>query len=1271
MVFESIVVDMMNKYLGEFVEDLDKSQLSIGIWSSDVVLKKLNLKETALKHLNIPVKIKAGHLGKLTLKVPWKNLYTEPVVVHIQDIYALTVPDTAVKYDLEMDRQAQFAEKLARLAQIELQKKLEAEKVKPWDPTQDTFVEKLSIQIIKNLQIKVTSLHLRHEDAFNNPKRPISIGITLKELLFQTTDASWKETVIKEAVTQIYKLVRLDSLSVYWNSKSDLMQENSKKKILNALADNIPKLGSKSNHQFLFQPISAVAHLRLNTKPELMNLALPKLQLTLVFDEITMNLSKDQFDDILEMLESMERMSLRSKYMATRPGVPYSGNAKLWWRHAYAVVLQYTVQRRRNMWKWHIIKKHRENLKLYRELYTQKLGGRKLSRKELEKVATIEEELDILNICICRNQAELEVARMDKKREKSKMTKWFTGWLGGKESESNSVRGSQTFIAGDFNKFSEEFTDDEKSKLYKAIGYDENAKDATYPVEFVSVRLVVKLNKLSAVLMGDKRTKENPLLKMMLTEICASFGQRPAANSIRLDMKVDQLIAIGTARSDYMPKLINSVGVSKEANISLLTVAFETNPLDNLCDTRVRINSRPLEIIYDAVTVNGLATFFRPPESVKLKQLSNAAMAKYDEIISQTTAGVIYMMSERKYADIEVHLMPSYIIVPETGELKKDVKMLLLNLGSLNVTSEKNKEMTAGTQMSQKELASYAYDKFNVSLENVQLLFVQPGDTWKNESQSVNSPLYILQPMSMQVLMEKCILSSDIKYPEFQMSGVLPLVAVTVSDNKLLAILNLIQSIPLPAPPPEPKFDFEEEIFDESSRMTALHLTRISRARGDSKLTSEFRNLTKLSVKFIILEVSLEIRETRNKIETPFLQFIIVKIGANLKVRTFDLSLEVILGGIFLKHLQYKISQNIRHQLEKCQVMTEENVNIINSPFVDEDEPLLSIRFIKANRKGPEFKTTYNNTTQSITVEFSTLDIVLHQGVLLSLLDFFKKFEMSSAKQFNPPPDLHRRATSTLSLISQRSFAFTDKSKQRADIQLLKVKALVDNIQLSLCNAKCVIMHSRVEGIEFGIGMQHQTIGVTTLMRKIEVTDPDPMTYHPQIFSVQGTDMLRLELTHFKNPTRDINNVDAVLSLQMGRAQIVFVNKFCMSIVHFFDNFAVAKAKLDEARRLVQEASLDMAKNLQENVPHVKFDIMIKAPLIVVPQNSRSQSVLNVHLGDVTVHNRFEHGIIRGKKDTWVVENMIVKLTNLCISSPGQCLMSSHVSAHIALPLLF
>ncbi|XP_062604821.1 intermembrane lipid transfer protein Vps13-like, partial [Saccostrea cucullata] len=93
MVFESLVADLINKYLGDFVENLDRSQLKIGIWGGDVVLQNLDLKESALDDLDLPVKIKAGHIGKLTLKIPWKNLYTEAVVATIDGLYALAVPN--------------------------------------------------------------------------------------------------------------------------------------------------------------------------------------------------------------------------------------------------------------------------------------------------------------------------------------------------------------------------------------------------------------------------------------------------------------------------------------------------------------------------------------------------------------------------------------------------------------------------------------------------------------------------------------------------------------------------------------------------------------------------------------------------------------------------------------------------------------------------------------------------------------------------------------------------------------------------------------------------------------------------------------------------------------------------------------------------------------------------------------------------------------------------------------------------------------------------
>ncbi|CAG2063571.1 unnamed protein product, partial [Timema podura] len=63
MVFESIVADLLNRFLGDYVENLDQSQLKIGIWGGDVVLQDLHLKETALDDLELPVKTVFGHLG--------------------------------------------------------------------------------------------------------------------------------------------------------------------------------------------------------------------------------------------------------------------------------------------------------------------------------------------------------------------------------------------------------------------------------------------------------------------------------------------------------------------------------------------------------------------------------------------------------------------------------------------------------------------------------------------------------------------------------------------------------------------------------------------------------------------------------------------------------------------------------------------------------------------------------------------------------------------------------------------------------------------------------------------------------------------------------------------------------------------------------------------------------------------------------------------------------------------------------------------------------
>ncbi|KAG7251197.1 hypothetical protein CRUP_033705, partial [Coryphaenoides rupestris] len=75
---------------------------------------------------------------------------------------------------------------------------------KPKDEKKDTFAEKLATQIIKNIQVKITSVHIRYEDDLLDPECPLSMGVTLAELSLQTTDENWKTCILNEAAKVIY-----------------------------------------------------------------------------------------------------------------------------------------------------------------------------------------------------------------------------------------------------------------------------------------------------------------------------------------------------------------------------------------------------------------------------------------------------------------------------------------------------------------------------------------------------------------------------------------------------------------------------------------------------------------------------------------------------------------------------------------------------------------------------------------------------------------------------------------------------------------------------------------------------------------------------------------------------------------------------------------------------------------------------------------------------------------------------------------------------------
>uniref|UniRef100_A0A8C1UD56 Vacuolar protein sorting 13 homolog A n=1 Tax=Cyprinus carpio TaxID=7962 RepID=A0A8C1UD56_CYPCA len=368
MVFESVVVDVLNRFLGDYVVNLDSSQLSLGIWGGDAILRNLAIKENALSQLDIPFKVRAGHIGRLELKIPWKNLYTQSVEATLDEVFLLIVPTASIKYDAEKEERQLHEAQQRELQRIEETK----QKANPKAEKQDTFVEKLVTQVIKNLQVKISNIHVRYEDDVTNPDAPLSFGVSLQNLSLQTADQNWMPCLLDEQAKLFFKV---QTLNTY-------------------LYEMQTTFGFFCFFALVFRPISANAKLRMNPRSDV-DFSSPKVDLVVNLPEVAVELSRPQYVSILELLGSVDMMTRNLPYRKYRPDVAVHTNARQWWRYVITGVLEVNVKPRLHMWSWQRIRHHRQHVKKYRELYKNKITSKKPAESLLKELEVSTEHAQI------------------------------------------------------------------------------------------------------------------------------------------------------------------------------------------------------------------------------------------------------------------------------------------------------------------------------------------------------------------------------------------------------------------------------------------------------------------------------------------------------------------------------------------------------------------------------------------------------------------------------------------------------------------------------------------------------------------------------------------------------------------------------------------------------------------------------------------------------------------------------------------------------------
>ncbi|CAO2634463.1 Intermembrane lipid transfer protein VPS13C [Lemmus lemmus] len=1300
MVLESVVADLLNRFLGDYVENLNKSQLKLGIWGGNVALDNLQIKENALSELDVPFKVKAGQIDKLTLKIPWKNLYGEAVVATLEGLYLLVVPGASIKYDAEKEEKSLQDIKQKELSRIEeaLQKAaekgthagefmyglenllykdikpgrkrkkhkkhfkkrfkgLDRSKDKPKEAKKDTFLEKLATQVIKNVQVKITDIHIKYEDDVTDPERPLSFGVTLGEFSLLTTNEHWTPCILNEAEKIIYKLVKLDSLSAYWNVGCCMSYHGSREHILDQLKREI--LTSRNippDHQYIFQPISASAKLYMNPCAE-SELKTPKLDGNIEVQNIAIELTKPQYLSMIDFLESLDYMVRNAPYRKYKPCLPLHTNCRQWWKYAIDSVLEVHIRRYTQMWSWSNIKKHRQLLKSYKIAYKNKLTQAKISEEIQKQIQDLEKSLDVFNIILVRQQAQVEVIHSGQKlRKKSaeagEKRGWFSGFWGKKESKK---KDEDSLIPETIDDL---MTSEEKEKFFTAIGYSESTYNFALPKQYVAHILTLKLVSTSIIIRENRNVPE--ILRIQIIGLGTQVSQRPGAQALKIEAKLEHWYVTGLRQQDIVPSLVASIG---DTSSSLLKIEFETNPENSPADQTLLVQSQPVEVIYDAKTINAIVEFFQSDKGLDLEQITSATLMKLEEIKERTATGLTHIIETRKVLDLRINLKPSYLIIPQTGFHHEKSNLLILDFGTFQLNS-KDQGTQKTTNSSLEEIIDKAYDKFDVEIKSVQLLFAKAEENWKKCRFQHPSTMHILQPMDIHVELAKAMVEKEVRMARFKVSGGLPLMHVRISDQKIKDTLGLINSIPLPqkssTQSPERQVasipvlsggtkgllgtsllldglesESDDEYFDaEDGDLQTARPVKASELKKASEVPNE--ELVNLLLKFEIKEVVLELTKQQKEEET-ILVFNVTQLGTEATMRTFDLTAVSYLRKISLDYHEIKGSKKKPLHL----------ISSSDKPGLD----LLKVEYVKVDKNGPSFQTTFEKTEQTIKVTFSSLNLLLQTQALLSALNYLTTIIPSDGENTGVVKEVRAATEKQKSSPLQKAMV----SSRDSDVINFRLFAKLNAFCVTICDEKSNIAEIKIQGLDSSLSLQSKKQSLFARLENIIVTDVDPKTVHKKAVSIVGNEVFRFNLDLYPDATEgdsytDMSTVDGVVALHVGCIQIVYLHKFLLSMLSFLNNFQVAKEALSAATAQAAEKAATSVKDLAQRSFRVSVNIDLKAPVIVIPQSSVSTNAVVVDLGLIRVHNQFS--LVSGEDTASppVIDKMEVQLTKLKLS---------------------
>ncbi len=1280
---EGLVANLLNRFLGMYVRNFDPKQLNVGIWSGDVKLRNLELRREALDQLRLPLNVVEGHLGQLTLQIPWSNLRGKPVKVTIEDLYLLAAPKEDAEYNAEDEEKRAHALKMEKLDSAELLKERTSDGMSPEEQKKNqSFTASLVTAIVDNLQVSIRNIHVRYEDSISDPGHPFAVGISLEELSAVSTDENWRPTFIQGTADSTHKLATLGALAVYWDTDASLLGTGKGSKagteesgvshdeVIAKLKEMIVKSenSGEGNRQFILKPVSGRAGLEMDKTGKTDK---PKMKARLLFDELGFVVDEDQYRDALMLVDLFHYFIRHQEYRKLQPKSRPKEDPRAWLRFAGQAVLD-KIHDRNRRWSWEFFKERRDDRNRYMELFKKTKKEEKLSPPEAEELDKLEHKLTYQDLRFWRSLARNQLRKENVGVKKAPATQTWSSWVwsGGKKKADEHSDDSQ-------------MSEQQRKELYAAIDWDEKkaiAEAVEVPKDAVKLQVEMNLRTGGFTLKRDPHGKKTEILRLLFDSFSTKVLQRP--ESILAELSLDGMrLYDGTTENSLYPQIIkvkDAPPVPDEKRVQELDedekpkaseddgdeddhffqMSFETNPLDGRADSALTVKLKGMEIVYNPTFVVEVAKFFKPPERhmESIGALMETAGATVEGFRKQTRAGLEYALQEHKTIDAHLDLQAPLIIIPDSVTEKSKI-CLILDAGHASVKSElidkatikdiQSKQNSKYTEEDYQQLQGLMYDKFILKLSSTQVLIGSSVEETRAQiDKNVSSPsLHIVDKINMDFTIETSIVPKASDLTKFRISGHLPVLHASMSDTKYKNLMKLIDVA-------IPKFDTEPGAAKSNAKTPSRPKLTAKQDQTDDLLGRERSKSFQLASKEPELDAEVDSdreREEDAKQKQPEVsinqrnfefKFTVDKLQGSLyrsdpEGRKEDtLLVDLIAEAFYLEFYQRPFDMTAEVRLKSLAVedhIDEDPIpefrNIISSEdiFANSQKDLFQLKFVKVNSDSPEFESKYEKIATNLDVSVSTINLVVTRKTLLTLLDFV----LITFTDSNPPPQRQNKQLPSepkqqgeeedSPSPAGEAAPSADKIRINADLSRISVILNNDGIRLATLSLNTATVNLLLAGKTMRIAAR---LGNLSLIDDVNQGASAESALR-QLVTIQGEELADFVYETYDAETQSYPGYDMSIRLRSGSLKINFVTEPFRKIMDFAVKFGKMQAIFNAAR----QAAAQQASQIQERAPKIHFDVLIRTPIVVFPRlvvtDQPERDLLTAYLGEIYAVNEF------------------------------------------------